>query len=113
VKVYGSNGPVGTHSRAIVSGPGILVGRKGTIGAVHYSEHDFWPIDTVYYVRRLKDDLWGFLYRLLDYLNLGKLNAATGVPGLSRRDALAIRGAFPPAEEQETIAKIMRSAQEC
>src|SRR5207253_826131 len=77
------------------------------VGAVHYSETAFWPIDTVYYVKPVAGDDWRFLYYLLNYLNLGKLNAATGVPGLSRRDALAIRGAFPPPDEQREIARIL------
>ena len=33
--VYGSNGVVGTHNEALVEAPGILVGRKGSVGAVH------------------------------------------------------------------------------
>ncbi|HXO28297.1 MAG TPA: restriction endonuclease subunit S [Thermoanaerobaculia bacterium] len=107
VDVYGSNGLVGSHDLALVSGPGILVGRKGTIGAVHYAPYPFWPIDTVYYVvPRAGDDL-RFLYYLLDYLPLDVLNAATGVPGLSRRDAYALRGAFPPPDEQAAIARIL------
>ena len=107
VCVYGSNGIVAYHNQAFLQGPGILVGRKGTVGAVHYTEKTFWPIDTVYYIELLKDDSLRFIYYLLDYLNLGKLNAATGVPGLSRRDALAIRGAFPPRDQQDEIAQIL------
>src|SRR5437016_4492081 len=57
VDVYGSNGRVGSHDVALVNGPGILIGRKGTIGAVHYAPRPFWPIDTVYYVvSRAGDD---------------------------------------------------------
>lgn len=107
IPVYGSNGQVGTHSRALVAGPGILVGRKGSIGVVHRCAQDFWPIDTVYYVRRLQGDEWGYLAALLAYLDLARLNAATGVPGLSRRDALAIRGVFPPREEQQAIIRVL------
>lgn len=107
VDVYGSNGRVGSHNVALVDGPGILVGRKGTVGAVHYASRAFWPIDTVYYVRSLMGDCQRFLYHLLDYLPLKILNAATGVPGLSRRDAYALRGAFPPPDEQATIARII------
>jgi type I restriction enzyme, S subunit len=59
--VYGSNGPVGTHNEYLVEGPGILVGRKGSVGEVHFSDSNFWPIDTVYYVRRLGDDNWRYL----------------------------------------------------
>ena len=107
VDVYGSNGRVGTHDTALVSGPGILVGRKGTVGAVHYAPRSFWPIDTVYYVLSLLGDDQRFLYHLLGYLPLKFLNAATGVPGLSRRDAYALRGAFPQTNEQAAIARIL------
>ena len=107
VDVYGSNGIVGRHRKALVDGPGILVGRKGTVGAVHYTNRSFWPIDTVYYVRAHAGDDMRFLRHLLDFLPLEHLNAATGVPGLSRRDAYALRGVFPPIEEQAAIARIV------
>ncbi len=108
--VFGSNGQVGTHSTYLVQGPGILVGRKGSVGEVHYSEGNFWPIDTVYYVKRLGEDNWRYLYYLLKYLNLGQLNAATGVPGLTRRDAHFILGAFPQPIEQEAISGVLSLA---
>ena len=83
------------------------MGRKGTVGAVHYTNRSFWPIDTVYYVRPLASDNLRFLRHLLDFLPLENLNAATGVPGLSRRDAYALLGVFPPIEEQSSIARIL------
>lgn len=104
VDVFGSNGKVGSHSEHWLDGPGVLVGRKGTVGAVHYTEKLFWPIDTTYYVKPINDDKLRYLYYLLDYLPLKILNAATGVPGLSRRDAYALRGTFPPPDEQGAIA---------
>jgi type I restriction enzyme S subunit len=110
VDVYGSNGKVGRHNVPLVNGPGILIGRKGTIGAVHFSPRPFWPIDTVYYVVPLANDDLRFLYHLLNYLPLNVLNAATGVPGLSRRDAYALRGIFPSSKEQFAIARILDSA---
>ncbi len=111
VDVYGSNGRVGSHNIALVNQPGILMGRKGTVGAVHYAPAAFWPIDTVYYVRPLADDDPRFLYHLLAFLPLKVLNAATGVPGLSRRDAYALRGAFPPLDEQIAIARVLDSVE--
>lgn len=107
VDVYGSNGRVGSHHVALVNGPGILIGRKGSIGAVHYADRPFWPIDTVYYVVTRAGDDPRFLHHLLDYLPLDFLNAATGVPGLSRRDVYALRGAFPSPDEQAAIARIL------
>jgi type I restriction enzyme S subunit len=110
--VYGSNGIVGTHNEALVDAPGILIGRKGSVGAVHYAEEPFFPIDTVYFVERLRDDSFRYLYYLLDYLNLSRLNAATGVPGLTRKDALSLRGAFPQPDEQIAIANILDAVDE-
>ena len=51
IPVYGSSGIVGTHNRAMVNGPTIIVGRKGNVGSVYWSPEDCFPIDTVYYVQ--------------------------------------------------------------
>ncbi len=67
---------------------------------------------TVYFVERLRDDSFRYLYYLLDYLNLSRLNAATGVPGLTRKDALSMRGAFPQPDEQAAIANILDAVDE-
>ena len=74
---------------------------------MHYAPRAVWPIDTVYYLQPLAYDDQRFLYHLLGYLPLKSLNAATGVPGLSRRDAYALRGAFPPPDEQAAIARML------
>ena len=50
VCVYGANGPVGWHDDKLVSGPGIVVGRKGNPGVVTWAHGDFYPIDTTFYV---------------------------------------------------------------
>lgn len=42
--VYGSSGVVGTHSETLVEGPAIIV------GSVYWSNSDFFPIDTVYFI---------------------------------------------------------------
>jgi type I restriction enzyme, S subunit len=93
VCVFGSNGQVGSHDQHWLDGPGVLVGRKGTVGTVHYSRHPHWPIDTAYYIRILGGDSLRYLYYLLDYLPLKSLNAATGVPGFSSLRQVLITGA--------------------
>ena len=108
VVVYGSNGSVGTHNVEWLQAPGIVIGRKGSVGAVHFAKTAYWPIDTAYYVKASAGDDLGYLYYLLHYLPLTSLNAATGVPGLSRRDVYALRGAFPrQPSEQAAIARIL------
>lgn len=51
IPVFGSNGIVGHHNESLIKGPGVIVGRKGTVGEVKFSKVDFWPIDTTYYVK--------------------------------------------------------------
>jgi type I restriction enzyme S subunit len=96
VPVYGSGGVVGAHDLALVSGPGIVVGRKGTAGAVHWSQRDFFPIDTVFYVARAADDVpLEFLFFALRRLGLAGLRSDSAVPGLSRASVLTSRLPVP------------------
>ena len=106
--VYGSNGVIGYHDTALVKGPGIIVGRKGTIGSVEWSENDFWPIDTTYYTSTDKEKVnLRWLYYQLQILKLNKLNTATGIPGLNREVALNSSVPYPPILEQKKIAEIL------
>jgi type I restriction enzyme, S subunit len=80
VKVYGSSGAVGVHSKPLVEGPGIIVGRKGNVGAIHWVNDSYWPIDTVYYIKKEQSNL--FLY--LSLKAIGFINTNASVPGLNR-----------------------------
>jgi len=86
--VYGSSGIIGYHNKFYTNGPGIIVGRKGSIGAVYWSDKDFFPIDTVYYVDNKIDNDLRYLYYLLKFLPLDKQNSDVSVPGLNRSRAL-------------------------
>src|SRR6266568_7495159 len=84
VPVYGSSGIVGLHNQAFTSKATLIVGRKGSVGSVHYSPVPCWPIDTTYFAEENAHlDLKFFLY-LLIFLQLGQLDKSTAVPGLSR-----------------------------
>jgi len=106
--VVGSNGIVGYHNEALVKGPGIVVGRKGTIGAVSWIDNDFWPIDTTYYVKTKRSDIFlRWLFFELTHLNLAKLHLADVVPGLKRDLAYSRIVPIPPLPEQRKIAEII------
>jgi len=107
VPVYGSNGVVGSHNKSLVDGPGIIVGRKGSVGEVAFSDGPFWPIDTTYYVSNRGGNDWRFLYFLLQHLQLTGLNSHSTVPGLNRESVYSIDWAFPPEDEQEKIAAVL------
>ncbi len=106
--VYGSNGPVGRHERALTDGATIVIGRKGSYGEVHYTSRSVWPIDTTYYVdaSATKCDLRWLAHRLAD-LGLTRLNRAAAVPGLNREVAYRQRLLLPPLDEQRRIAQLL------
>ncbi|OYT92466.1 MAG: type I restriction endonuclease subunit S [Burkholderiales bacterium PBB3] len=92
VPVYGSGGVVGAHSTSLVDGPGIVVGRKGNVGSVFWSERAFFPIDTAYFVRSAAS-----LYYLVFLLrSMNFINNDSAVPGLSRQQAYSNKLLFPP-----------------
>lgn len=107
IPVYGSNGEVGRHDSALIRGPGIVVGRKGTVGALTWSDGDFWPIDTTYFVRAEPAADLRWLFWALSTLGLNHLDTSTGVPGLNRNDAYDLRVRVPPIDEQRRIAKML------
>lgn len=106
--VVGSNGIVGYHNQALVSGPGIVVGRKGTIGAISWIESDFWPIDTTYYVKLKKDNVsLKWLFFKLSHLNLERFNLSDVVPGLKRDLVYNMKFSLPPLPEQRRIVEVL------
>jgi type I restriction enzyme, S subunit len=107
--VYGSNGQVGSHNEPLIDGPGIIVGRKGSVGAVTFSAGKFWPIDTTYYVVNKGGHDWRYLNYLLLSLGLTGLNSHSAVPGLNREDAYSIPVHIPPLVEQMEIARVLDS----
>ncbi len=110
--VYGSAGVVGLHREPAVPGPGVVVGRKGTAGAVHWVDSGFTPIDTTYFVERNTDVDWLWLYYGLCSWNLPSLCETTGVPGLNRERVASLRVLLPPLAEQKKIAAILSSVDE-
>ena len=98
--VIGSSGVVGYHSEFLVEGPGIVIGRKGTLGKVIYQWDNFFPIDTTYYIKS-KVESAGLLYEyfLLKTLNFEEMNSDSAVPGLNRDIALSTEIKIAPLEK--------------
>lgn len=108
VAVYGSNGPVGVHSTANTSAPVVLVGRKGSCGALNWSSTPVFGIDTVFFVDGQSTSAsLRWLYWSLHALRLDALSQDTGVPGLPRELAYELRLPTPPEHEQVAIAEFL------
>lgn len=87
VPVYGSGGVVGYHDEGLISGPGLIVGRKGSVGTVYWSEGESFPIDTVYYAKSCGSVPMTFLYFALQQQRFELRGTDSAVPGLNRNDA--------------------------
>jgi type I restriction enzyme S subunit len=105
IAVYGSNGPVGAHDEAITAAPVIVIGRKGSVGAINYSEEPVWPIDTTYFIDKFSVFEPEFLRGLLLQLGLDQMDRSTAIPGLSREQLYERRARIPPLAEQHRIAE--------
>lgn len=114
IPVFGSNGVVGFHNSCIVEGKGIIVGRKGTAGKIHFSKEAFYPIDTTFFISE-KDTSINliFLFYCLTHLNLKRIVGDVGVPGLNKEMAYLEKMKFPKREsEQKAIAKTLSTIQQ-
>lgn len=108
VVVYGSGGITGTHSRPLVDRPGVIVGRKGTVGAVYWASGPHFPIDTTYYVEPREPRTAEIIYYLLRSAPLAELNSDSAVPGLNRDEAYACQVNFPENGSIEPLSRNLR-----
>jgi type I restriction enzyme S subunit len=79
-----------------VKGPGIVIGRKGTLGVVNYVEEDFFPIDTTYFIKsKTNAGKLFFEYFLLKEFSFEEMNSDSAVPGLNREIAESMEFIVP------------------
>jgi type I restriction enzyme S subunit len=112
VPVVSSGGVSSYHNKAKVPGPGVVIGRKGSLGTVHYIEEDFWPHDTTLWVKDFKGNNPRFTSYFLETLNLKSFDTGAANPTLNRNIVHAETVAFPSAAEQEQIAKALASIEQ-
>ncbi|MET8490888.1 hypothetical protein ABZW51_08790 [Streptomyces cellulosae] len=109
VPVVGSGGVSGTHDKSNFGAPGIVVGRKGSYGSIHWVPSAGFAIDTAYYIDEgLTSANLRWLYYVLQAVDLRGPSQDVGVPGLSREAAYAMLVPDPPPlAEQRRIADFL------
>ena len=107
VPVIASTGIAGYHNEAKVLGPGVVIGRSGSIGGGQYIVDDFWPLNTTLWVKDFKGNNPRFVYYLLRSIDFSRFNSGAGVPTLNRNHIASLRvPKFRPVE-QEQVASIL------
>jgi type I restriction enzyme S subunit len=85
VPIYGSTGVNGFHNKARVTAPGVVTGRSGTLGEVHYVPVDFWPLNTALWVKEFRQVTPLFSLFLMREMDLKQYNGGVSVPTLDRK----------------------------
>jgi type I restriction enzyme S subunit len=106
--VIGSSGVIDYHEEFLVEAPGIVIGRKGTLGETIYLTENFHPIDTTYYINSEVDSNGLYYeYFLLKSIGFEKMNSDSAVPGLNRNIALATEILIPPRELIKRFSEVV------
>jgi type I restriction enzyme S subunit len=103
VPVVSSGGVKSFHNKSMVVAPGVVIGRKGTLGKVFYVEDDFWPHDTTLWVKDFKGNNSKFVYYFFLGLDVKRLDSGTANPALNRNQVHPIEISWPPVTQQKLI----------
>jgi type I restriction enzyme S subunit len=110
VPVYTTAGHVGFHSRSISSGPGVIIGRYGSVGSVHWEPGSFWPHNTTLYVKDFRGNDPRWVYYSLKAYPFDMLQARSAIPGVNRNDMMSDVAAWLPVSMQREAARELDSA---
>jgi type I restriction enzyme S subunit len=105
--IVSSSGISGRHAEPKANAPGVVIGRYGTLGQVHYITQDYWPLNTALYVRDFKGNDPRFISYFLRTLDFAAFSDKAAVPGLNRNDLHTAQVILPPRDDQRTIAHIL------
>ncbi|MFH7326418.1 restriction endonuclease subunit S [Desulfurivibrio sp. C05AmB] len=104
VEVFGSNGVVGFHDVALTEEPCLVIGRKGSAGAVNKTTNPSWTTDVAYFLVPPEGFDLNFTFLMLQSLCLEKIGKGIK-PGLNRNEAYFLVSAIPPLAEQHRIVE--------
>ena len=105
--VIASSGIIGFHKFSTSSAPNVVVGRKGSIGNVHYIDSDFWAHDTSLFVTNFFGNHEKYVYYLFSNLKLERFGTKSGSPSLNRNDIHPLLVGIPNSTEQRKIVRVL------
>src|SRR6187551_1752285 len=104
--VVSSAGATGCHSKFKVDPPGVVIGRYGSLGSVHWVEEPFWPLNTALWVKDFKGNDARFLSYLLQTVAVDG-STASAVPGVNRNHLHKVLVRVPDIQTQKHVAAIL------
>lgn len=107
IPVVSSSGVTSYHDEHKVTGPGVVIGRKGSLGTAFYLPGNFWPHDTTLWVKDFHGNDPKYCYYLLKTLRLERFDAGASNPTLNRNHVHGLPVSIPPIPTQRRIASIL------
>ena len=106
--VISSNGVLGYHNEYKVIGPGITIGRSGTVGLPHFINENFFPHNTSLFVKDFKGNDPKYIFYLLKTLGLQSQKSGSGVPTMNRNHLHPLKIlAYLDIDTQQKIAAVL------
>jgi type I restriction enzyme S subunit len=111
VPVVSSGGVASFHNEAMATGPGVILGRKGTLGTVFYINEDYWPHDTTLWVKDYKGNNPRFVYYFFLSIAemLKKMDVGAANPTLNRNHVHPLPIIWTSRENQNDIVEVLAS----
>ncbi|MGH9327797.1 MAG: restriction endonuclease subunit S [Terriglobia bacterium] len=110
--VFSSSGVTSYHNEWKARGPGVIIGRKGTVSSVHYSEGDYWPHDTTLWSKDLRGNNPRFIYYYLHTIDFKPFDVGNSNPTLNRNHIHGLPSVIPPLDVQGRIAIVLSAYDE-
>lgn len=107
IPVISSSGVTSFHNEFKVNGPGVVIGRKGTLGAIHFTSDDYWPHDTTLWSKDFRGNDPRFVYYYLHTINFRRFDVGNSNPTLNRNHIHEISVAIPTICVQLSIVDIL------
>jgi len=114
VPVVSSGGISSFHNEFKVKGPGVILGRKGSLGTVYYIEENFWPHDTTLWVKDFKGNNPRFVYYFFTMMadSLKKMDVGAANPSLNRNHIHPLPTKWPIKSVQDGIEEAISPIEE-
>ena len=105
--VYGSGGIIARANDYICPAGTIIIGRKGSINNPILVSEKFWNVDTAFGIVPKEVININYLFYFCKQYNFNRLNKATTLPSLTKKDLLEIEINIPDLEEQVKFSELV------
>lgn len=105
--VISSSGVTSYHDEFRANGPGVIIGRKGTLGTVHFVSGDYWPHDTTLWSKNFSGNIPEYVYYYLHTINFKRFDVGNSNPTLNRNHIHDLSVLIPTVEIQYRIAECL------